>query len=72
MGCITADGRVFRQGAFATRQRQQTPRQLGPTFPLAGHGAFALAVGERVRHLLYTLGVGAFDFIQRQHGVIAA
>ncbi|MCY1246061.1 hypothetical protein D9M72_592620 [compost metagenome] len=71
MGSVTGNGGMLGEGAFATRQGEQAPAQFGPTFTLAGHGAFALTVGQGVGHLLHTLRIGAFDFVQRQQGVIA-
>ncbi|MNV88030.1 hypothetical protein D3C71_1822000 [compost metagenome] len=46
MGGITGNGGVLGKGTFATGQGEQAPAQFGPTFTLAGHGAFALTVGQ--------------------------
>ena len=46
MGWVAGNGRVLRQRAFTTGEEQQAPAQFGPALTLAGHGAFALAVGQ--------------------------
>ncbi|MNT26505.1 hypothetical protein D3C72_1620810 [compost metagenome] len=46
MGGVARDGSVLGEGAFATGQGEQAPAQFGPTFTLAGHGAFALTIGQ--------------------------
>ncbi|MNN39475.1 hypothetical protein D3C81_1535140 [compost metagenome] len=46
VGGIAGNGGVLGQGALATGQGEQAPAQFGPTFTLAGHGAFALTIGQ--------------------------
>jgi len=72
VGGVAADGRVFRQGTLTAGECQQAPAQFAACLPVTGHGALALAVGERIGHFLYALGVSPFDFVQGQHGVVAA
>ncbi|MNR28207.1 hypothetical protein D3C85_1455220 [compost metagenome] len=71
VGAVAADGGVLRQRAFAAGEGQHAPGELGAAFTLAGHGAFAHAVGDCIGHLLDTLRVGTLDLVQNQHRVVA-